>query len=43
MKGIEIIEALDFIDGRYIKEAGTNEFSVINKDEKCKKLLANKK
>lgn len=34
MKGIEIIEALDFIDGKYINEARTNEYTYKKKSEK---------
>ena len=45
MKGMEILEALDFIDGKYINEAKTNEYiSEIKKEEKRFKIpLANKK
>ncbi len=45
MKGIEIIEALDFIDGKYIKEARTNEYTNDNKKEKkhYKNIFVSKK
>ena len=44
MKGMEILEALDFIDGKYINEAKTNDYiSEIKKEEKRFKIpLANK-
>ena len=45
MRGMEILEALDFIDGKYINEAKTNDYISENKKEekRFKIPLANKK